>query len=104
MPETLVKVNVSPRGDRVLIRPSEAEEKSKGGIVIPDAAKEKPQEGTVIAVGPGKLLDNGERSKMDLKEGDVVLYGKWGGNDIKIDGEEYKVISEGDIIAVMNNG
>jgi chaperonin GroES len=92
---------VKPLDDRVLIKQSEAEERTAGGIVLPDTAKEKPQKGTVIAVGPGKLLDSGERGKMMLKKGDQVFYGKYAGTEIKIDSEEYVILKETDVLAVI---
>lgn len=92
---------VKPLDDRVLIKQSEAEETTAGGIVLPDTAKEKPQRGSVIAVGPGKLLDSGERGEMSLKKGDEVFYGKYAGTDIKIDGEDYVILRESDVLAVI---
>ena len=92
---------VKPLDDRVLLKQSKAEEKTAGGIVLPDTAKEKPQRGKVVAVGAGKLLDSGERGKMSLKKGDEVFYGKYTGTDIKISGEEYVLIHESDILAVI---
>lgn len=91
---------VRPLADKVLIRPKKEEEKTAGGIVLPDSAKEKPQEGTVIAVGVGRLLDNGNRAEMSVKEGDVVIYSKYGGTEITIDGEDYLLMDEGSILAV----
>lgn len=92
---------VKPLDDRVLIRQSEAEETTGGGIVLPDTAKEKPQRGKVHAVGPGKLLDSGQRGKMSLKKGDQVFYGKYSGTEIKIDGTEYVLIRESDVLAII---
>ena len=92
---------VKPLDDRVLIRQSQAEEKTAGGIVLPDTAKEKPQRGKVIAAGPGKLLDSGKRAKMSLKKGDNVFYGKYSGTEVKIDGEEYVILRETDVLAVI---
>jgi chaperonin GroES len=92
---------VKPLDDRVLVKQSEAEEKTAGGIVLPDTAKEKPQRGKVIATGPGKLLDSGERGKMSLKKGDEVFYGKYSGTEIKIDGEDYVILRESDVLAVI---
>ncbi len=92
---------VKPLDDRVLVKQSEAEEKTAGGIVLPDTAKEKPQKGTVIAVGPGKLLDSGKRSEMGLKKGDEVYYGKYSGTEIKIDGDPYVILKESDVLAVV---
>ncbi len=92
---------VKPLDDRVLVKQSEAEEKTAGGIVLPDTAKEKPQKGKVIAVGVGKLLDSGQRGAMSLKKGDEVFYGKYSGTEIKIDGEEYVILKESDVLAVI---
>jgi chaperonin GroES len=92
---------VKPLDDRVLVKQSEAEERTAGGIVLPDTAKEKPQKGVVIAVGVGKLLDSGVRSKMSLKKGDEVFYGKYSGTEIKIDGDEYVILKESDVLAVI---
>jgi chaperonin GroES len=92
---------IRPVGDRVVVKPSAKEEISKGGIIIPDTAKEKPQEGMVIAVGGGKLLDNGERSTMELKVGDKVLFAKYGGTEFKFDGEDLLVLRESDVLAVL---
>ena len=92
---------IRPVGDRVVVKPAAKEEVTKSGIVIPDTAKEKPQEGTVIAVGAGRLLDNGDRAPIDLHEGDRVLFAKYGGTEFKLDGEEYLVLKENDILAVI---
>jgi len=93
---------VRPLGDRVLVqREEESEQKSAGGIIIPDTAKEKPQRGTVIAVGSGKLNDDGTRVAPSVKQGDRVLFGKYGGTDVKIDGNEYLILHESDILAVI---
>ena len=92
---------VKPLDDRVLVKQNEAEEKTAGGIVLPDTAKEKPQRGTVVAVGPGKLLDSGKRGEMGLKKGDEIFYGKYTGTEIKIDGEEYVILKESDVLAVV---
>ena len=92
---------VKPLDDRVLIQQSEAEETTAGGIVLPDTAKEKPQRGKVIAVGPGKLLDSGQRGTLSLKKGDKVFYGKYAGTEIKIDGTEYVLIRETDVLAII---
>lgn len=89
-----------PLADRVLVKPIQAEEKTKGGIVLPDTAKEKPQEGEVIAVGPGRVLDNGTKLAPEIKVGDRVLYSKYSGSEIKIDGDEHLIIRESDILAV----
>jgi chaperonin GroES len=92
---------IRPVGDRVVIKPAAKEEVTKSGIVIPDTAKEKPQEGVVIAVGSGKLLENGKRVALEVSEGDRVLYAKYGGTEFKMDGEEYLVLRESDILAVL---
>jgi chaperonin GroES len=90
---------LQPLADRVLVKPTEKEEKTKSGIYIPDTAKEKPQEGEVIAVGPGKLNDDGQRIPMDIKVGDRVIYAKYGGTEIKIDDVEMMILRESDILA-----
>jgi chaperonin GroES len=90
---------LQPLADRVLVKPVEKEEKTKSGIYLPDTAKEKPQEGEIIAVGPGKLTDEGKRIPMDLKAGDRVIYAKYGGTEIKVDDEELIILREGDILA-----
>jgi chaperonin GroES len=90
-----------PLGDRVVVRPIPGEEMTRSGIVIPDSAKEKPQEGTIIAVGPGRLLDTGKREHMDLGKGDKVLYAKYAGTEFKIDDEDLMIISHKDILAVV---
>jgi len=90
---------LQPLADRLVVRPIEVEEKTKTGIYIPDTAKEKPQEGKVIAVGPGRLSEDGKRIAMDVKVGDIVVYAKYGGTEIKIDDEELIILREGDILA-----
>lgn len=92
---------IHPVGDRVVVKPAAKEEVTRSGIVIPDTAKEKPQEGTVIAVGNGRLLDNGERAAIDVHEGDRVLFAKYGGTEFKLEGEEYLVLKENDILAII---
>src|SRR5579875_2721859 len=92
---------IRPVGDRVVVKPAAREEVTKSGIVIPDTAKEKPQEGTVVAVGSGRLLDNGERAALEVREGDRVLFAKYSGTEFKLDGEEYLVLKESDILAVI---
>jgi chaperonin GroES len=94
-------VNFTPLKDRVLIRRCDQEEKSPGGIIIPDTAKEKPMEGEVLAVGSGVRDDKGELHPLDVKVGDCVLFGKWGGTEVKIDGEEYIILKESDILGIM---
>jgi chaperonin GroES len=91
--------NLQPLADRVLVKPIEKEERTKSGIYLPDTAKEKPQEGEVLAVGPGKISDDGKRIEMDLKVGDVVIYAKYGGTEIKVDDEELIILRESDILA-----
>lgn len=97
------KIKIRPLDDRVVVEPIEAEEMTAGGIVLPDTAKEKPQRGTVLAVGPGKLLDNGSRGTLSVAVGDEVIYGKYGGSDIEVDGEEVKILRESDILAKVMN-
>lgn len=94
-------MNVRPLDDRILIRPLEAEEKTAGGIVLPDSAKEKPQRGEVVAVGDGKVLDNGDRAPLAVKTGDTVIFGKYAGTEIKIDGAEHQIMREHEILAVL---
>jgi chaperonin GroES len=93
--------NIRPVGDRVVVKPAAKEEVTRSGIVIPDTAKEKPQEGVVIAVGSGRLLDNGERAAIDVHEGDRVLFAKYGGTEFKLEGDEYLVLKESDILAII---
>jgi len=92
-------INIQPLADRLVVRPIEKEEVTKGGIFLPDTVKEKPQEGEVIAVGPGRLSEDGNRIAMDVKVGDIVIYAKYGGTDIKVDDEELMILREGDILA-----
>lgn len=94
-------MKVKPLGERVLVKRIEAEEVKKGGIIIPDTAKEKPQQGEVVAVGPGKLDEKGKRTPMDVKKGDRILFGKYSGTEIEIDGEEYLIMQEDDILAIV---
>lgn len=91
--------NIQPLGERVLVKPMQKEEVTKGGIVLPDTVKEKPQEGEVVAVGPGKRSEKGEYIPMDVKVGDVVLYAKYGGTEIKIEGQDMMILRESDILA-----
>ena len=95
----MAKIKIRPLDDRVVVEPMAAEEVTAGGILLPDNAKEKPQRGTVIAVGPGKLLDNGSRGTLSVAVGDEVIFGKYGGTEIEIDGEEVKILRESDILA-----
>ncbi len=92
---------IKPLGDRILIRPLKAEEKTKGGIILPDTAKEKPQEGKVIAVGKGKTLESGKVESLEVKVGDKVLYAKYSGTEIKIEGEEHLIVKEEDVLAII---
>ena len=98
---TATKTSIKPLEDRILVRPEEGEETTASGIVIPDTAKEKPQEGTVLAVGVGKRSDTGELIPMDVKEGDKVIYSKYGGTEIKVDGEELLILSARDVLAIV---
>jgi chaperonin GroES len=93
-----------PLHDRILVRRIDAEEKSKGGIIIPDTAKEKPQEGEVVAVGPGARNDKGELVALDVKAGDRILFGKWSGTEVKIDGEDLLIMKESDVMGVIEAG
>ncbi len=95
-------VTFRPLADKVLVKPSAAEEKSAGGIYIPDAAKQKPIDGEVVAVGPGRVLDDGSRSEMTVKSGDRVLYSKYGGTEVKLDGDEYVILDEDQIYAIRD--
>ena len=90
---------LEPLGDRVVVKPSEQEAKTKGGIILPDTAQEKPQEGKVVAVGPGRVADDGKHISLDVKKGDLVLYTKYGGTEIKVDDEELIILRESDILA-----
>ena len=92
-----------PPHDRVLIKVLDSEEKTSGGIIIPDTAKEKPQEGEVVAVGPGAINDVGKLTPMDVKVGDIVLFGKWSGTEVKIDGKEYSIMKESDIMGISKS-
>ncbi|MBQ6516424.1 co-chaperone GroES [bacterium] len=92
---------IKPLSDKIVIKVIEDTEQTSGGIFIPDSAKEKPQKGEIIAVGPGRVTDNGEREPMDVKVGDVILYAKYSGTDIKVDGQEYKILSVKDALAVL---
>jgi chaperonin GroES len=94
-------MKLKPLDDRVVAKQVEAEEKTAGGIFLPDTAKEKPQIGKVVAAGPGKLLDNGKRSKMSVKKNDKVIYGKYMGNEVELDGEKYVILRESDILGII---
>jgi chaperonin GroES len=97
----MAKINLKPLSDRVIVRAMETEEKTKGGIIVPDTAKEKPIEGTIMAVGPGKVTEDGKQVKLEVKEGDKVLYGKYSGTEITVEGEEYLIMRETDIFAII---
>jgi chaperonin GroES len=97
----MAKVNVRPLGEKVLVRRLEAESKTAGGIVLPDSAKEKPRRGKIEAVGEGKLSDKGERTPLQVKKGDEVLFASYGGTEIKLGGEEYLILDESDILAIL---
>lgn len=94
-------MKVRPLHDRILLKRIEEKESIKGGIIIPDTAKEKPQEGLVVAVGNGKILENGTKVSLDVKEGDRVLFGKYSGSEIKVDGEEYLIVREDDVLGIL---
>jgi chaperonin GroES len=98
---TLTKVKIQPLGDRVLVKPVEQKETKRGGIIIPDTAKEKPQEGEVVAVGKGKTTEDGKVLPMDVKAGDRILYGKYSGNEIKIDEHDYLIMHQDDILGIL---
>ena len=95
------KTSIRPLEDRILVRPEEGEETTVSGIVIPDTAKEKPQEGTVLAVGPGKRSETGDLIPVDISEGDRVMYSKYGGTEVKVDGEELLILSSRDVLAIV---
>ena len=97
----MAKIKLNPLADRVVVKPAEAEEQTKGGIILPDTAKEKPVEGTIVAAGPGKVADSGDLVKMTVKVGDKVLYGKYSGTEVTIEGEEYLIMRESDIFAII---
>ncbi len=94
-------MKLRPLDDRIVIKQSEAEEKTAGGIILPDTAKEKPQIGTVVAIGPGKLLDDGTRARMSVKDKDEVIYAKYIGSDVEIDGEKYVILRESDVLGIV---
>ena len=94
-------MKIRPLNDRILVKRLEEEEKTAGGIIIPDSAKEKPAEGEIVAVGPGKMNDTGERAAMDVKVGDRVLFSKYGGTDVKLDGDDFLIMREDDILGVI---
>ena len=100
---TATATKLRPLGDRVVIQPTPREEMTKSGIVLPDTAKEKPQEGTIIAAGPGRINDDGQREPMDVKTGDKVLYAKYAGTEFKVEGEELLIVSQKDILAIVED-
>jgi chaperonin GroES len=95
------KVQIRPLADRVVIKPANKEEVSAAGVILPDTAKEKPQKGTIVAVGPGRILDNGSRQAPEVTEGQTVLYAKYAGTEVKFEGEEYLILSEKDVLAIV---
>ena len=95
----MAKLNLRPLDDRVVVQPEDAESTTAGGIVLPDSAQEKPQRGKVVAVGPGKMLDSGNRGELTVGVGDTVIYGKYGGSNVEVDGTEVKILRESDILA-----
>jgi len=98
---TATSTKLSPLGDRVVIKPTPREEMTKSGIVLPDTAKEKPQEGVILAVGPGRILDDGKREQIDVKKGQKVLYAKYAGTEFKVDGDDLLIVSQKDILAIV---
>ncbi|HWH36421.1 MAG TPA: co-chaperone GroES [Candidatus Limnocylindrales bacterium] len=101
---TATATKLRPLGDRVVIQPTPREEMTKSGIVLPDTAKEKPQEGKILAAGPGRLTEEGKREPMDVKEGDKVLYAKYAGTEFKVEGEDLLIVSQKDILAIVEDG
>jgi chaperonin GroES len=99
----LTKVKIRPLGDRVLVKPMDKEKQERGGLIIPDTAKEKPQEGEIIAAGKGKIADDGKLVPMDVKAGDKVLYGKYSGTEIKIDGDDFLIMHQDDILGILES-
>ena len=98
---TTVSVKICPLGDRVVVKPLSSETVTKSGIVLPDTAKEKPQEGEILAVGPGKVMDNGKRTTLEVSVGQKVLFAKYGGTEVKLEGEEYLILRESDIMGIV---
>ncbi len=97
----MAKLNIKPLDDRIVVEQDEAEDKTAGGIVLPDTAKEKPHRGKVLAAGPGKLLKNGNRGTMSVKVGDEIYYGKYAGSDVEVDGKKYVILKESDVLAIL---
>lgn len=98
---TDTKLSIRPLGDRVIVKALPQEEKTKGGVILPDTAKEKPQQGEVVAVGPGRVTDKGTKVDMEVRVGDKVLYGKYSGTEVKLDGEDYLIIKESEVLAIL---
>lgn len=98
----MAKTNIRPMSDKIMVKRVEAEEKTKGGIVLPDSAKEKPKEGVVMSVGKGKLLDNGERAPIQLKKNDRVIFNSYAGTEIKVEGKDYLIMNEDDVLAIVD--
>lgn len=94
-------MNIKPLADRVVVKPLESEEKKQGSIIIPDTAKEKPMQGEIVAVGPGKVTESGQKVTMEVKKGDKVLYGKYSGTEVTLDGKDYLILRESDILAIL---
>ncbi len=103
MAKATASKKLRPLGDRVVLKPTAREEMTKSGIVLPDTAKEKPQEGMILAIGPGRVLDDGTREAMDVKVGNKVLYGKYAGTEFKVDGDELLIVSQKDILAIVED-
>ncbi len=101
MVATQLAVTIRPLGDRVVIKPADKDQVSAAGVILPDTAKEKPQKGTIVAVGPGKTLDNGQRQTPEVSQGQTVLYAKYAGAEVKLDGDDYLILSEKDILAIV---
>lgn len=99
---TAKRVKIKPLDDRIVVQQVEAEEMTAGGIVLPDTAREKPQRGKVVAVGPGKMLDSGDRGKIDIKVGEEVFYGKYSGTEVEINGEDFVILRESDVLAILD--
>jgi chaperonin GroES len=95
----IMALKINPLDDRIVVTPLDAEERTAGGVILPDSAKEKPQQGKVVAAGPGKLLKDGARAALSVKKGDTVVYGKYSGTDVKVEGKEYKILRESEILA-----
>jgi chaperonin GroES len=101
MSATITKLNLRPLGDRVILKALPSEERTRGGVILPDSAKEKPQQAEIVAVGTGRVLDNGDKVAMEVQVGQRVLYGKYSGTEVKIDGEEYLIVKESEILGIL---